>query len=280
MRTLLKTLFLPTMKLRIFSFAMIVYLMMFQIQVTAQTTLLATDFSTGIPAEWSIFDQDGLTPEASVSEFTEAWISYIDEDDTAAASTSYYQEDGPAADYIVTPRISLGNFSRLIWTARSVDASYPDGYQVLISTTDSLPGSFTDTLFTTFNESPYYTTRSIELDTAGYANQDVFIAIRNTTTGGFILLLDQLTILGAETATLPVQSNDITVSLYPNPVKDQLNVSSESTINAVLIYSLQGQIMLETKETDLIDLQNLPAGVYQVLVQTAAGTVRKKIIKY
>lgn len=247
----------------------------------AQTTILDTDFSTGIPAGWSTFDADGLTPAEPVAEFTDAWIAYLNAEDTAAASTSYYATDeaGTAEDYLITPRISLGNFSRLIWTARSVDASYPDGYQILISTTDSLPESFTDTLFSTFAETPYYSTRSIHLDEEGYANQDIFIAIRNTTTDGYVLLLDELKVLGAETAQISNADDEILLTLYPNPVHDQFMIQTDELIEQVQIYNLAGKLLIQQSATATVDVGELPKGVYQVVIQTSAGIARKKIIK-
>lgn len=244
----------------------------------SQTILIEEDFSSGIPVEWSVFDEDGLTTAEAVSMFTEAWISWIDENDTAAASTSYYDPSGTAEDYLITPRISLVNFSRLVWTARSGDASYPDGYQVLISTTDSLPDSFTDTLWFTNAAAPYYQTNSIVLDEMGYTNQDVFIALRNTTNDGYTLLLDQLKIYGAETASTNDAEFNTTLNLYPNPANESFTISSDAIIEQVMIYNNAGQLVKSTVATR-IDISTISSGIYQVLIMTDKGLIRRKLIK-
>jgi len=124
----------------------IIFLLILGGQTKAQITLLNENFSTGIPSTWALLDDDGFTPHSAVSQFTAAWIYYESTDDSSAASTSYYEPADTASDYLILPKLALLTFSKLVWNARSVDASYPDGYLVLISTTDSLKASFTDTL--------------------------------------------------------------------------------------------------------------------------------------
>lgn len=244
----------------------------------AQTIILEENFTSGIPATWSVFDEDGLTPEFEVSEFTSAWIGTIIGSDTVAASTSYYNPTGAANDYLVTPKISLGNFSRLLWSARSVDASYPDGYQVLISTTDSLPASFTDTLMTVDAETAYQSDRGVELDFEGYSNQDVFIAFKNNTENGYILLIDKVKVLGAEVAS----SYDImvipTISIYPNPTADFLNIDSPQEIISYTIYSTTGQIMM-TEQNVRIDISTFNSGLYHIQIETIEGIENHQFIK-
>lgn len=129
----------------------------------AQSVLFFEDFNSGIPSTWALVNSDGLTPAEAVDTFDNAWISFIDDGDTCAASTSYYTPTGQAADYLISPKISLNTFNKLVWTARSYDATYPDGYLVLISSTDSLIGSFTDTLMVVNGEFYYWHSRSVQL---------------------------------------------------------------------------------------------------------------------
>ncbi|MFT5823864.1 MAG: hypothetical protein ACI8ZM_005129 [Crocinitomix sp.] len=245
----------------------------------AQTVLFDEDFTSGIPATWALFNEDGLTPAADVADFTDAWIPKIFGTDTAAASTSYYDDTlGQSNDYLITPRISIGNFSRLIWSARSVDASYPDGYQILISTTDSLPGSFTDTLMTVYAEIAYMNSRSIELDTAGYANQDIFVAFRNNTVNGYILLIDDVKILGAETATVATIKAPIAFNIYPNPTAEYININTAENIISVSIYTTAGQLLI-SDQTKRIDVSALNAGLYYIQIETEMGSETSQFVK-
>jgi hypothetical protein len=244
---------------------------------SSQDIILQEKFSDGLPATWTVVNEDGLTPSAVVSEFTAAWIPYIYGMDTCVASTSYYETEGTAADFLITPKISLGNYSKINWTARSVDASYPDGYVVLISTTDSLVASFTDTLMTVNTEPNYFVTRGVELDLAGYVNQDVYIAFKNNTESGFILLLDQVTVLGAETASIEDPTNSI-ITIYPNPTVDYITIQSTSEIQLIQVYSLNGTLLLTSQE-NVISLANLATGSYVLQVNSENGILRQLVSK-
>ncbi|MBS7230258.1 T9SS type A sorting domain-containing protein [Flavobacterium psychroterrae] len=67
--------------------------------------------------------------------------------------------------------------------------------------------------------------------------------------------------------------------LYPNPVTNQLYISSEN-IQKVEIYNVLGALLKTIeKETESIDLSNLTTGNYIVRVTTEKGSFTKKIIK-
>ena len=254
-------------------------LLLFATASQAQTVIFEEDFTSGIPSTWTLFDEDGLIPDAAVAEFTEAWIGKISGTDTAAASTSYYDTTGRSNDFLVTPKISIGNFSRLVWSARSVDSSYPDGYQVLVSTTDSLPSSFTDTLMTITAELGYMITRSVDMDVEGYDNQDVFIAFRNNTDNGYILLIDDVKMLGAETASIDHISSAQLVSIYPNPTTEFININSSDEIIAVAVYSAAGQLLI-SDQGNRIDVSELNTGIYFVQINSTKGVETVQFLKH
>jgi len=77
-------------------------------------------------------------------------------------------------------------------------------------------------------------------------------------------------------------SKDNIVSLYPNPAKSEVNISSESIINSIEIYNPLGQKVYQTKlNTKLksIDINSLSKGIYIIGVNTDKGYVKKKFIK-
>lgn len=256
----------------------ITFLLIFPFTCLSQTVLLEENFNSGIPATWTMLDADALIPEFAVSEFTNAWIPYVSGTDSCAASTSFYTTEGASADYLISPRISIGNFSKIVWSARSVDASYPDGYLLLISTTDSLESSFTDTLMNVIAEPNYFTERGVVLDEAGYANQDIFIAFKNITENGFILLLDQMTVYGAETASLSEKTNEKRVLVFPNPTANLLQIQTESTLISTTIYSLQGQKIIESSDLT-IDVSLFELGMYMIQIETMEGFYTETFIK-
>lgn len=72
-------------------------------------------------------------------------------------------------------------------------------------------------------------------------------------------------------------------SLYPNPVKDIVNFSSESSIEDIAIYNLAGQEVLlkqvNTKEF-AIDLSDLPSGIYITKLNSTRKRQTIKLIKF
>lgn len=70
--------------------------------------------------------------------------------------------------------------------------------------------------------------------------------------------------------------------VYPNPVKDILNISFDKGITAVSVYNLQGQQVI-TKSADAnessIDMSGLASGAYLVSIQSEGKIKTVKIIK-
>lgn len=84
---------------------------------------------------------------------------------------------------------------------------------------------------------------------------------------------------------LPTGIQDIPASqqvdIYPNPVSDQLQVSSTIPLTAIRLYDAIGSLVLEVPAHDasaqVLDVSGLANGVYTVQVATTAGTAIRKI---
>ena len=150
------------------------------------------------PSGWVLANVDGFTPAGAVSYVNEAWERREDFNfsvaDSAAFSTSWYVPMGQADDWMITPAINIGSASTLKWNAVAYDPSYPDGYEVRISTTtQDVAGCLANpVLFSISSENSTWTERTVDLALAGYANQTVYIAFRNHSTDMFLLLIDDI----------------------------------------------------------------------------------------
>lgn len=72
---------------------------------------------------------------------------------------------------------------------------------------------------------------------------------------------------------------DIRVNIYPNPANSLLNISFEKDIQAVEIYSYQGQKVLLGKEKQ-VDISSLSNGIYMIRVEDINGNVAtQKFVK-
>ncbi len=153
-------------------------------------------------AGWTLYNQDGLTPNTNVSFVNAAWISTNEDfDNKVAMSTSWYSTAGTSDDWLVSPSITLpAGTNKLYFDARAYDPTYLDSYKVLISTSDNAVSSFTTTLFTqgngttgTSGENNTWTRRSIDL--SAYSGQTVYIAFQNFSTDMFLLSIDNISVV-------------------------------------------------------------------------------------
>lgn len=81
-------------------------------------------------------------------------------------------------------------------------------------------------------------------------------------------------LLGVDDASFINQA----IEIYPNPSSNFVNINSTLELSKIEIYSLLGSMVLETKNTDQIDVSALHTGMYLLKLYTEKGTGVKKII--
>jgi hypothetical protein len=69
-------------------------------------------------------------------------------------------------------------------------------------------------------------------------------------------------------------------SVYPSPVKDKLFISGNETPMAVSIFNVLGKEVLSIKNTNNINVEALPSGVYMIRVSYGVSKTNRKFIKY
>lgn len=248
-----------------------------------QTEIFSEDFESGIPAGWTIIDNDGRTVNASVSEFQPAWISLEDPQDamnTVAGSTSYFEPEGRASRWLITPSITLGDYGNLLyWRAMSHDPSFPDWYMVLISTTGTNVEDFTDTLFRIVNEFPEWTEREVNMSDSGYNNVNIHLAFVNNTNRGYKLYVDDVSIEINDPVSI-AEKELVSFSIYPNPSSDFISLNSQEVIQQIKITDASGkEVYLNHNYSEKIDVQKLERGIYFIHISTAKGSATQKFIK-
>lgn len=80
------------------------------------------------------------------------------------------------------------------------------------------------------------------------------------------------------TSSIQSISSNNTISIYPNPTNSTLQIESESAINSVLVYDMQGRQVLSS-ELSQINISDLNNGIYMLLISTADGVYQHTIIK-
>lgn len=257
------------------------FLLLFGFTVFGQETIYSTDFQNGIPNEFTLIDNDLNIPASQVSAFDAAWICVSDPGnptDSVAASTSYFNMPDTADRWMITPSLSLGSFgNKLYWNAKSQDASFPDDYYVLVSLTDNAPESFLDTVGYIEGENFEWTERSVDLSALGYDNQSIFVAFILRTYDGFKLYIDDIEAV-KEDETGINENMSFSFNIYPVPVKETLNISSQATISSITISNTQGSIIYQGNGSS-VDISRVPKGTYFIKVETDMGAAAKMFTK-
>ena len=251
----------------------------------AQVNILNVDFNNGIPAGWQLIDNDNLTPYANnyVNFMTDAWNVIENYDslsigDSILVATSWFTSPGSADDYLISPAVTLGNYGNFIsFDLKSVDASNPDGFQVLYSTNGTTINEFraNPLVFDSIAISPYWTNYVVNLDDLGINNQSVYFAFRHYATDKYILALDNI----AVTINDPVSVNEqerFDFSFYPNPAKNTLNLVGVKENSFVTITDLNGKIVVSEKLNSSVLSLDLAKGLYLITID---NSVQKLIVE-
>ncbi len=137
--------------------------------------------STTEPAGWQVIDNDG-----SGLAFTfEQQINFSSGDQILPqAGQSFYFSDYTGAntsglidEWIISPKLPLIEVGdSLVFYAGAIDGDYKDSLKVLISTTDNLPGSFTEIAYFKV-DGPISAWNRYAFDLSAFAGSEIYFAI-------------------------------------------------------------------------------------------------------
>ena len=68
------------------------------------------------------------------------------------------------------------------------------------------------------------------------------------------------------------------ISIYPNPATTQITLQTTEIINQISIFNLSGQVV-QTENKNIFSVENLPAGIYILQVQTERGISNMRFVK-
>lgn len=203
-------------------------------------------------------------------------------------SLSSFTLVSPAAASAVVVLDTIAGVVKFSWTqAKPYLGVNEPTYQVLI---DTVGGDFTNPVLT----------KNAGLDTTATVTQKEIAQLlkaKNVKTGQSYFAAWKVV---ATTGNYSESSNQFTIQLtnglqsglynataisfglYPNPVKDLLNISTTETDFEVAVYTITGQLAAEQigkNQTAQLNVSYLPCGVYFVKVTTQQGIGMKKIVK-
>jgi len=112
-------------------------------------------------------------------------------------------------------------------------------------------------------------------------NTSSYIANYSISTANGIQLISQFIYMDNEVNVSDTHL-EANVTVYPNPFNDQLTIEGDSKIQYLLMYGIDGALVKEYQpqvNLTTILLEDLPAGIYILEINTETGSQRKRIIK-
>ncbi len=88
---------------------------------------------------------------------------------------------------------------------------------------------------------------------------------------------DEVTITYNPTNIDDILATDI--SVYPNPAKNLIKISSNNDVLNITITDISGNVLLKQNQAQSLDISGLPAGIYLIKIRTNDGIFTRKIIK-
>lgn len=168
------------------------------------------------PENWTVINGgDALT-----------WDRFTTTPYSGVACASILYSSAAHDDYLITPKLSVtaSDFTLTAWF-KNQSASFPEPYDVMVSTTGVAAGDFT---LLTAAASPGLTWEQRTYDLSAYAGQNIYVAFHSTTTDMWRLSIDD--VAGPAIFSVPddagVASIDMAASILPGPVTPKATVKN------------------------------------------------------
>lgn len=118
---------------------------------------------------------------------------------------------------------------------------------------------------------------STKIDYTYDADNDPILVVRSSFMGGTWSVDEKDIFYYGSWTVNQDQTQLIHLQVYPNPTANQLQFSE--TVSSVAVFNAQGQMMLQAKNTQSVDLQNVESGIYFLHAQHNGHATRFTIVK-
>ncbi|MDD5089000.1 MAG: choice-of-anchor J domain-containing protein [bacterium] len=263
-------------------------------------TLIEEDFESvapgTLPAGWIQIDVDQGSTTNQYFPGLSVWQVYNDPLFVAHGGSrfagNHFNDDGipPNNDWLILPQITgHGAITLEYWAASDLDPFFED-FDVRVSTTDSLPASFTEIVETVTNAPVTWTQHTVDL--SDYADSPFYVAFHYTSTDEFMLKIDDILIdyfAAADDPIVATPHDFIFHGNYPNPFNAQtrfsFDLSRPARVQLVLFDLLGRQTAEIANETftagshDIaFDASALSSGIYIARLSAAGAFQSRKIV--
>ncbi|MEO4007015.1 choice-of-anchor J domain-containing protein [Flavobacterium sp. CAU 1735] len=195
--------------------------------------------------------------------------------------------EGPNNDWLISPPIHLGVSANELhfWVKSLGKATGVKAYKVGVYIEAKKPIDLADFTIisgeTPLTVSEKWEQKHYNLD--AYADQTVRIGIHFVASDMHLFMMDDFEVTTSTLSTADFFANNF--SVFPNPAKDVLNISTKNNIEIKKIEltdvsgSVVKQLLVQREAEVAVNLVGLPSGVYFIAVETSQGKGTSKFIK-
>ena len=267
-----------------------------------------TDFAISGVGSWTLLDEDGLNtygftgvtfPESGAAKSFQVFNSTTTTDPLTASAASdwegYNSVKGMACfaavpnagnvndDWLISPQITLAaSGNSLSFWYKGCDVNFSNEmFTVGISTTDTMPGSFTIISANPESVPPNdITWREFTFDLSAYDNQAIYIGIHCISNDQFGFMVDDFSV----DTSLSIDQFDLNTFTHNyNKTLKTLNIESSSmAITSIQVFSILGQSVMSrqlSSTIESIDVSSLNDGVYLAKIYVEGNFKTIKFIK-
>jgi hypothetical protein len=273
-------------------------------------------FNSGNDLTWVNFDADGIPDYNSRPQnwfYQPGTFADVDSNDASIWSSSWLANFQPGnRNWLITPPLTIVDASAVLsWASTPRQTPrYLDGYTVMVSTTDNLEASFTDTLFqaaqyisgsgsdwTTYvfsngfvhgwdstyiqfdGDSGAYIgeLRPFSASLAAYSGQSIYIAFLHDSDDDNLLAIDDILVTGTLVGLSEV-ADATELTIFPNPARDKVELTYHLEKTGVVtteIYDVKGSLVgTFNRGVQIAGLQKLTIDVSELASGTYAIVLR------
>jgi hypothetical protein len=251
----------------------------FNVEVTPSSTTLSEDYSEGIPANQS--NPDGLLIAYNTNGTHGGAVCFNAYNFSSGVIAELYMpfEDlssmsNPTLTFDVAHKRYSTSYTERLRVRYSTDCG--NTWQNLYTKSGNSLATATGTATSNFIPTDaQWRTEVVSL--ANITDRDDVVIMFEFRSGyGNNVWIDNVNI-GNGTGLSEVESN---LSIYPNPATDVINISTDSQVERVEIFNMQGQLVkVETGDMNSISVKDLANGMYTMKLTTENGTSVHKIMK-
>lgn len=240
--------------------------------------------------EAAAFPPAGWTLESTNTAFTWQLTTESAINGTQSIEVQYDENLVPQQELLISPSFTVPTNGVLTFMASfsyfwAIDPN--DNYDFIVYVSTDGGANWTEIWDET--QSPYtvaedsFTPFEAEVSLASYQGQDVVLGFEYSGVDGAQFVLDDIMVAEGSLSTKDHLASKF--EIYPNPVKDIINISNTDNIlvNNVIVTDLNGRTVKSLNfdgvtETQ-INVSDLAAGVYMMNVTSDKGNMTKKIVK-